>query len=468
LENGHLLRSADLAKNEAYFAGASRGGRAQEFTWAGELVWDYRFHSKTQRSHHAVARMPGGNVMMIVWERRTPQEAIAAGVKPELAGKGDMLVDALFEVKPIGKTGGQIVWEWHTWDHLIQDHDKSKPNYGDVAGHPELLDANFARRKRSGIAGSLGAVLTNTGDATRAATPDKREADRELNALKGLGYIGGGGKKLTEYLPDWTHVNSVAYNARLDQLMLCSREFREIWIIDHSTTTGQAATHEGGRYGKGGDILYRWGNPSAYRAGTVADQKFFAQHDAHWIPEGLAGAGHMLVFNNGARPDGLYSSVDEIALPVDEGGHYTRTPGKPYGPPEAVWSYTAPNKTDFYAVAMSGAQRLANGNTLIAAGFSGVLSLGGPGRPRRVILSQSTFGSTIFEVTPEKEIVWKYKVPIDFERGDSDTGSFAGVGNPVFRACRYAPTYPGLIDRELTPGGTVEELASRQCADPPK
>jgi hypothetical protein len=463
LENGHLLRSADLAKSEAYFAGGSKGGRVQEFTWDGDLVWDYRLHSKTQRSHHAVARMPNGNVMMIVWERKTPEEAIAAGVKPDLAGKGDMLVDALFEVKPIGKTGSQIVWEWHTWDHLIQDYDSSKPNYGDVAAHPDLLDANFARRKRAGIGGVLGPVLANMDDPRQVATDGKRGTDKELTVLQGLGYIGaGGGKKFTEYLPDWTHVNSVAYSARLDQLMLCSRDFREIWIIDRSTTTAQAAGHQGGRYGKGGDILYRWGNPRAYRAGTLQDQKFFAQHDAHWIPEGLAGAGHMLVFNNGARPDGHYSSVDEIALPVDAAGHYTRPAGKAYGPPEPVWSYTAPNKTDFYAIAMSGAQRLPNGNTLIATGFSGALSQGGPGRPPRVILSQSTFGSTIFEVTPDKEIVWKYKVPMDFERPDSDVGSFEGVGNPVFRANRYAPTYPGLNDRGLTPGRTIEELASRR------
>jgi hypothetical protein len=244
--------------------------------------------------------------------------------------------------------------------------------------------------------------------------------------------------------------------------MLCAREFREIWVIDHSTTTAQAAGHQGGRYGKGGDVLYRWGNPLAYRAGKLEDKKFFAQHDAHWIPEGLAGGGHMLVFNNGARRDGAYSSVDEIALPVDTEGHYARLPGKPYRPAGPAWSYTAPNKTDFYAVAMSGAQRLPNGNTLIATGFSGALFQGGPGGPRQVIMSQSTFGSTIFEVTPEKEIVWKYKVPIDFERGDSDTGSFEGVGNPVFRASRYAPTYPGLMGRELTPGRTIEELASRR------
>ena len=67
--------------------------------------------------------------------------------------------------------------------------------------------------------------------------------------------------------------------------------FSEFWIIDHGTTTAQAAGHTGGRRGRGGDLLYRWGNPRAYRAGTKADRKLFAQHNAHWIPKGLPGAG---------------------------------------------------------------------------------------------------------------------------------------------------------------------------------
>src|SRR5579885_534696 len=77
--------------------------------------------------------MPNGNILMIVWERKTPQEAIAAGVKTELAGKTKMLVDALIEVRPASLTGGQIVWEWHLWDHLIQYQDRSKANYGSTS-----------------------------------------------------------------------------------------------------------------------------------------------------------------------------------------------------------------------------------------------------------------------------------------------------------------------------------------------
>jgi hypothetical protein len=147
----------------------------------------------------------------------------------------------------------------------------------------------------------------------------------------------------------------------------------------HSTTTAEAASHKSGKYGKGGDLLYRWGNPRAYRAGTVKDQKLFGQHDSHWIDKGLPGEGHVLIFNNGMRrTGGAHSTVDEIVLPVDAKGHYQYTPGKAFGPDKPTWSYAAPKRTDFYAPFISGAQRLPNGNTLICSGTNG----------------------TIFEVTP--------------------------------------------------------------------
>ena len=166
--------------------------------------------------------------------------------------------------------------------------------------------------------------------------------------------------------------------------------FNEIWIIDHGTTTEQAAGHTGGRYGKGGDLLYRWGNPAAYGAGTAADQRLFAQHDATWIPANCPGAGHILVFNNGrGRPDGEYTSVDEIVPPIDDQGGYTRKAGKPFGPDAATWTYTAEPKSSFFAGHISGAQRLPNGNTLIASGEQG----------------------RIFEVTAEGKTVWDYLNP---------------------------------------------------------
>jgi hypothetical protein len=180
----------------------------------------------------------------------------------------------------------------------------------------------------------------------------------------------------------------VAYNPDLDQILLTVRAFSEFWIIDHSTTSAAARGHAGGRGGTGGDLLYRWGNPQAYRAGTKLDQRLFSPHDAHWIPPGVPGGGHVLVFNNGLRrPGGDYSSVDEIVLPLETGGRYTRKPGLAYGPGKPVWVYTAADAARFFVGLMSSAQRLPNGNTLICDGVAG----------------------NMFEVAADRTVVWQQK-----------------------------------------------------------
>jgi len=284
------------------------------------------------------------------------------GRNPGTMDSGQLWPDFIIEVKPTGPTSGDIVWEWHVWDHLIQDYDPSKPNYGVVAEHPELIDINF------------------------------------------LG--------LAEHEADWNHINSIDYNEKYDQILLSVRNFCEVWVIDHSTTTQEASGHTGGNSGKGGDLLYRWGNPQTYKTGEASNQKFFGQHDAKWIDSGYPGAGDILVFNNGVgRPGGEYSSVDEFVPPVDDQGFYNYTPGVSFGPDEQLWIYTAePN--EFFSDYISGAQRLPNGNTLICDGAHG----------------------SLFEVTFDKKIVWLYtnEFPIP-------------TRNEVPSALRYAPNYPGLL-----------------------
>jgi hypothetical protein len=396
LENGNLLRTGQIP-NPPFFGGGT-GGRIQEFSWDGKLVWDFTYHSDTQLPNHDICKLPNGNVLMIVWEKKSPQQAIDAGRRPETVGKDHLLADCILEVKPTGKTSGEIVWEWHSWDHLIQEFDPKKANYGDVGAHPELLDINF-------------------GSSTIAAMVAKPE---ELEKLRAIGYVGGAGRRPGFVQTDWLHVNSVAYNADLDQIMLSVYEFNEIWIIDHSTRTAEAASHQGGRLGKGGDLLYRWGNPRAYRAGKVKDQKLFGQHNSHWIEKGSPGEGHVLIFNNGMqRTGGAHSSVDEIVLPFNKQGGYDHSPGKAFAPDEAGWSYAAPKKSDFYAPFISGAQRLPNGNTLICSGTNG----------------------TVFEVTPGKEIVWKYVNP------DRGSGGFPGMPPPP--APRLGQILPSFLQNTM-------------------
>jgi hypothetical protein len=213
----------------------------------------------------------------------------------------------------------------------------------------------------------------------------------ELEKLQAIGLVGGVDRKPSPVSPDWLHFNAVAFNPESDQIIVSVHQFSEFWVIDHGTTKREAAGESGGKSGKGGGLLYRWGNPRAYRAGTVKDQKLFNQHNAHWIPKGMPGAGNILVFNNGPRrPGGPYSSVDEIVPPVDARGQYTLTAGKPYGPDAPAWNYSAPKKEDFYSSFISGAHRLPNGNTFICSGANG----------------------TLFEVTDKKDVAWKYLNPV--------------------------------------------------------
>ncbi len=342
----HTWSSAYRPFTEAYWLGngtilrpiISGGGGIQKILWDGTLVWDYRYTVSGCTCHHDIRYLPNGNVLMIVWVTKTRSEAIAAGRNPDTIEGTTFTPDKIIEVHPTGTTSGTVVWEWHVWDHLIQDYDSSKANYGVVGDHPELIDINF-------------------GDP---------------------------------FVGDWLHTNSVDYNPEFDQILIDIHNFNEVWVIDHSTTTEEAAGHTGGNSGKGGDLLYRWGNPEAYDAGTASDQKLFFQHDASWIKPGLPGEGHILVFDNGNnRPEGQYSSVDEFAPPVDANGEYYLESGSAYGPEDYTWSYTANPPNSFYSQVFGGAQRLKDGNTLICNGI--------PGK--------------FFEVTPDKITVWQYTNP---------------------------------------------------------
>ncbi len=443
LENGHLLRTGAVGEENRIFHAGGSGGRVQEFTWDGELVWDFEYSSDTYLQHHDIERLPNGNILMIVWEAKTAEEAIAAGRNPETVSPDGLWADSVIEVKPTGKTTGEIVWEWHVWDHLIQEYDPSKANYGIVAEHPERIHLN-------------------------PSDWAQRMSQKEWNKLKSLGYLGP--KTTRKINPDWNHTNSIAYNAELDQIVLSVFGFNEIWIIDHGTTTEEAAGRTGGRYGRGGDLLYRWGNPQVYHRGTPEDQQLFAQHDAKWIPAGMQGAGHLLLFNNGrGRPDGDYSSVDELALPVDDQGRYARSPDGAFVPAKLVWRYVADPKSEFFSGHISGAQRLPNGNTLICSGENGML----------------------FEVTPDSKVVWRYINPVvgdarpekgkrppmpppgmmpgrpprpgmlgpPGEVGPGRRGHRGhGPKNEVFRVTRYDPDYSAFAGKDLTPGKTIEEL----------
>lgn len=391
LENGHMIRASAMP-NVGPSTGGGEGGRIEEYDWDGNLVWAFDYYSPTYIAHHDFKVLPNGNVLVLASEKKTYAEAIAAGFNPaqmdaSIASAGYMLPDYLVEVRPTKPYGGTIVWEWHIWDHLIQDFDATKKNYGVVANHPELVDAN------------------------------------------------GVGGRIPQF---WNHGNGIDYNAQLDQVMISVRGNSELLVIDHGTSTAESSGHTGGRYNKGGDILYRWGYAQQYDRGTSADRKLYQQHHTHWIEPGLPGAGNILIFNNGIGRD--YSSVDEIVPPVDSTGNYSIAPSAAFGPSAPTWTYVGNPRSSFYSAEISGAQRLANGNTLITEGVKG----------------------NLFEVTAAGEMVWRYVNPVTttpLAQGSAipaDSARPDQFMNAVFRVTRYGMDFPGLQGRDLTPKGPIE------------
>src|SRR6266850_218547 len=165
---------------------------------------------------------------------------------------------------------------------------------------------------------------------------------------------------------EWTHANTVA---EMDDgnLVVSFRNISTVVIIDRRT----------------GNVLWKLGSPPLAQ-----------QHDPRPLPNG-----NLLIFDNGPhRRDhpAPYSRVIEVD---------PRTSA-------IVWEYRDQSLFDFFSPYISGAQRLANGSTLICEGCDG----------------------RIFEVTAGGEVVWEYVNPhFAYETGRP------GLNNWVFRAFRYTP-----------------------------
>jgi len=146
LDNGDLFRTAEATNHDQRFKGPAMAGRLQEFDWDGNLVWDLEYHNQRRLPHHDAIKLPNGNALFICWEMIDEKEAVAQGRRAETVKDSHLQPDSLVEIRPTGPKTGEIVWEWRSWDHLIQDRDRTKPNYGKVADHPERFDLNYIQR----------------------------------------------------------------------------------------------------------------------------------------------------------------------------------------------------------------------------------------------------------------------------------------------------------------------------------
>lgn len=351
--------------------------------WDNQLVWGIAKVANGIRQNHDVEPLPNGNILCLANDFYSGPESVLAGRNPAL-NTGEFHINKVIEIQPIGTDQFAIVWEWKLMDHFIQEFDASKANFGSVVDHPELVDINFDNQQPI----------------------------------------------------DFSHMNSIDYNDSLDQILISARHLSEVYIIDHSTTTAQAASHSGGNSGKGGDLLFRWGNPQVYQAGTSADQRLRLQHDAKWVDRTFPDAGKISVFNNGGDGIGMNSSI-HLFQPSVIGMGYEMMNNR-FLPVDFSWSWEGAVMGHVVQESnKSGMQALANGNALFC---------------------QTSIGQ-ISEIQPDGTLVWVYTNP----SGTSVCSQYATPASPdnsMFRAEKYQVNFPAFQGRDLTPIGLIEDQNS--------
>lgn len=337
LSDGRLLGMFKVDNPEFSFGGF--GGLIKILDVNGSVDWEYSYQSSNNIAHHDVEMLPNGNVLFMAWEKIEITEAQANGINVDY----NIYPEVLIEVDP---DSNEIVWEWHSFDHLVQDFDSSLPSYGQINENPQLINHSYNLREDGDI----------------------------------------------------MHANGIDYDKVNDLIYLSVNFYSEVWVIDHSTTAAESSSHSGGNYGKGGDLIYRLGNPEAYN-NTIGTRLFYTNHFPNLLEGNEPGAGNLLIFMNGVNTE--QSIIYELKMPST----FTLNPDAD-NEPEVVWSFT---DSDLFYAKISGAVRLDNGNTLICEGDYG-----------------------FWEVTPDKEIVWKYN-----------------GGKNYWRAYNYLPTDSAIINLGL-------------------
>ena len=298
------------------------GGIVKILNKNNATLWEYEFSDENTISHHDVEMLPNGNILVMIWERIANEVAVGNGVDVQT----DIFTEKIVEINP---SNNEIIWEWRSWDHIIQDKYESLPNYGNLNANPGKININYT-----------------------------------VDNPPGGNFFEGG---------DIMHANGLDYDPINDIIFLSVNYFDEIWVIDHSTTIQESQSDTGGNYNKGGDLIYRFGNPNTYD--SLGEKLFDKNHFPNLLEDGVEGEGNVLVYVNGNSSG--QSIVYELELP-----NQLNLNSNSNNEPTIRWSYT---NDELFATKLSGAVRLSNGNTLI---------------------TESDYG--LWEITPDGEIAWKY------------------------------------------------------------
>ncbi len=383
-QDGKLYRAIRENTSTQHFhfvGGAGEGFEIKD--WNNNVLWRWFYSDSLVRAHHDFTVMPNGNILAIAWEKLDSLQAIAEGRDPNFMAHPELWPEQIVEIEPIGTDSAKIVWKWRSIDHVVQDYDSTKANFGVISQNPHKINLNYGSPK-----------------------------------------------------DDWLHSNAIDYNPGLDQIVISVPTFNEIWVIDHSTTTSQAASSTGGLAGKGGDLLYRWGNPEAYGRGDSTDQMLYYQHDIHWADLELDNSdpdfNKFVVFNN--RVMNAYSHPGIFAPVFDTYDWEYPMNGNTWGPSNFDYEFVHPDTALTFSTGLSSAQKLPNGNMLMVAGRTGY----------------------IYEVAPNGTLVFEYRTPLTGGNPVAQGTQLQSNANLTFKAKKYTASYPAFAGKDLSGKGFIE------------
>ena len=346
-------------------------GKIYERDWEDNIVVEIEHNVTGLRLVYDIVKMKNGNYLVNCRWSISSSEIEELGWDENLGGFN--LIDGIVEINP----EGEVVWSWNIKEHTVQDQIEDATNFGSVEDNPQLMN---------------------------------------IRAISDFDWKFG----------EAFMFNGIDYNEELDLILISVRKMSEFIIIDHSTTTEEAASNIGGDYDKGGDILYRWGNPKNYQPNTIVERQLFYQHNPNWIKYGDH-EGSIIVFNNGLSTN-TGSSVIIVNPDTDDDGNFIMIDStfSPTTPERKIDSEKFDSKSSGYT---SGAKVMENGNIYITSGN----------------------WDQFIEITPDDEIAWNYKL-----EGNRYT----------YRTEKYPPSHPGLADKDFSVEGTIESPPSNyECTD---
>jgi len=314
--------------------------------------------------------LKNGNILVTVWEFLPAAEMEALGWEP-VNGVSGVWMEKIQELEPNLLDGStNVVWEWALENHLVQDLDSNGANFADVGEERGRVDINFNAGITSG---------------------------------------------------DYFHISGIDYSQERDEIVLCPNNIDELWVIDHSTTTAEAATSAGGTRGQGGELIYRWGNPAAYDFHNGPPEPRFLRraHDPRWSVNRVTNQIQLTVHNNDrvdSTPGDSESQVLVLDLPRDGNGNYIISDAETFLPEAPLVLYEQDPSNPFFSTPFMGsAQRLNNGNVVITLSLS----------------------RTLVEVNPAGEIIWEETI--------SSGGTF------IFKSQSYSVNYCGFLSLPFNP-----------------